>query len=94
MLTPSDRVLTRKEAATYLQLSYASVSRLTDRQVLPGVKIGGSWRLRQGDLDAMIYEGLPPLRPPPPGWVRLYANGVRQTMPLAQCLALVTAEHG
>lgn len=58
------RVLTVPEAARYLRLSVSTVYRLLHRGVLPGVKVGNSWRIPLDALSDYLHGGRPPGRPP------------------------------
>ena len=49
-----DELLTPEAAADYLNMHIDSVRRLLRQGKLPGVKVGGGWRLRRTDLDSMF----------------------------------------
>lgn len=55
-----DKLLSRKEAASYLKLmpQTLAVWACTKRYDLPYIKIGRSIRYRQADLDAFINKGI------------------------------------
>lgn len=44
-------LLTPSEAAEFLRVSESTVYRLLTKGVLPGVKVGRSWRLNRKDLE-------------------------------------------
>jgi excisionase family DNA binding protein len=52
-------LLTIEQAAAFLQKHMNSVRRLLRQDKLPGVKVGGEWRIRKTDLIAM-FEGRKP----------------------------------
>jgi len=54
MIKEYDDILTVREAASYLKLAESSVYRLAAEQMLPGRKIGGSWRFSRRGLDEWI----------------------------------------
>lgn len=47
-------VLTPKEAADYLSIHVRTVYRLVKNGVIPGRKIGGSWRFQKHALDEWL----------------------------------------
>ncbi len=47
-------ILTIREVAEYLRITEKTAYRLAASQKLPGFKVGGSWRFRQGEIDAWI----------------------------------------
>lgn len=49
-------ILTVKEVADYLQLTERTLYRLVQDGILPGFRVGGSWRFRLRDIDAWIEE--------------------------------------
>jgi excisionase family DNA binding protein len=50
-------VLTLTQAAEYLQLHPETVRRLSREGILPGAKVGRSWRYRRIDLDDYLSRG-------------------------------------
>ena len=54
-LDDDHEILTPEEAADYLRICIRRIYSLASRGVIPGVKIGGAWRFRRQDLDA-IFE--------------------------------------
>lgn len=50
-------VLTLDEAAAFLRLHRETVRRLLQRGVLPGVKVGGTWRIHRRDLEEYLRRG-------------------------------------
>ncbi len=59
---PPDELFTPEESAKYLKMHVDSVRRLLRNGKLPGVKIGGGWRIPKGALDAML-SGKTPEKP-------------------------------
>jgi excisionase family DNA binding protein len=47
-------ILTLQEVAEYLKLSERTVYGYTQKGLLPGIKIGNSWRFRKTDIDAWL----------------------------------------
>ena len=58
-----DELLTPEAAAEFLQMHVDSVRRLLRSRKLPGVKVGGGWRIPRASLRAML-SGQP--APPAP----------------------------
>ena len=52
----TDEILTIQEIATYLKLNEKTAYRLASEGKLPGFKVGGSWRVKRGDLEKWIEE--------------------------------------
>jgi excisionase family DNA binding protein len=52
-----ENYLTPEEAAEILKLHPETVRRMLNDGRLPGAKLGGSWRIRQSDLDAIFNAG-------------------------------------
>ncbi len=52
----TDEILTLKEVAAYLKLAEKTAYRLAADGKLPGFKVGGSWRFKQGDVESWIEE--------------------------------------
>lgn len=52
----ADEILTLKEVAAYLKLAEKTAYRLAADGLLPGFKVGGSWRFRKSQLDRWIDE--------------------------------------
>ena len=44
-------LLTVREAAKYLRMSYSTLYKLVEKQRVPALKVGGAWRLHKGVLD-------------------------------------------
>jgi len=55
-----DGLLTPEAAADYLKMHVDSVRRLLRQKKLPGVKVGGSWRIRSSALDTLLAGGEKP----------------------------------
>lgn len=53
-----DELLTPEESAAFLKMHIDSVRRLLRSGKLPGVKVGGGWRIPKSALKAML-EGRP-----------------------------------
>ncbi len=49
-------ILTLQEVARYLKLSERTVYGYTQKDLLPGIKIGNSWRFRKTDIDTWLEE--------------------------------------
>jgi len=49
-------VMTIKEIAEYLRVSYATIYRLIRKGALPAFKIGGQWRIKKEELNKKIAE--------------------------------------
>lgn len=47
-------LVTTREAATILRVDNETVRRLLVQKKLPGIKIGGSWRIKRDDLFAIL----------------------------------------
>ncbi|MGI1670411.1 MAG: helix-turn-helix domain-containing protein [Neptuniibacter sp.] len=52
----TDQILTLKEVAAYLKLAEKTAYKLAASGKLPGFKVGGSWRFREGDIEHWIEE--------------------------------------
>lgn len=52
----SDRLLTARQVAAYLNLNERTVIKLVSEGALPGVKIGNQWRFRKAMLDAWLDD--------------------------------------
>jgi excisionase family DNA binding protein len=71
-------VLTVKQAAEYLQINPQTISRKLQHGVLPGRKVGRSYRIRKEDLDEYL-KGKPSLGElTPEAQLRLYREVIRQ----------------
>ena len=59
-----EEVLTPEEAAAFLKIHVGSVLRLCRQGKLPGVKIGGGWRILKSALSEMLTVAVkkPPAR--------------------------------
>jgi len=55
-----DEVLTPEETAEFLKIHVGSVLRLCRQGKLPGVKIGGGWRIPKSALIEMLTTKKPP----------------------------------
>ena len=49
-----DEILTIKEVAAYLKLTEKTAYRLVAEKVIPGFKVGGSWRFRKIEIEKWI----------------------------------------
>jgi excisionase family DNA binding protein len=54
MSTPSANVMTVPEVAAYLRVNQRTVYRLAVSRVLPGFKVGATWRFKRTDIDGWI----------------------------------------
>ncbi len=50
----SDEIMTLQEVAEYLKLSERTIYGYAQKGLVPGIKIGSSWRFRKDDLDAWL----------------------------------------
>lgn len=50
------RILTIKEVAEYLKVNERTIYRMAAACELPAFKVGGSWRIRQTELEEWIME--------------------------------------
>ena len=51
-----EEIMGIKEVAAYLNLKEQTVYRLVQQGKLPGIKIGGSWKVKQDHIDKMFDE--------------------------------------
>jgi excisionase family DNA binding protein len=51
------KLMTAKDVAEYLQLNEEVVNRHFRSGLLPGIKLGGHWRVRSDVLEKWIAEG-------------------------------------
>lgn len=51
-----DEILTIKEVAAYLKLTEKTAYRLAAEKVIPGFKVGGSWRFDRKDIEKWIEK--------------------------------------
>ncbi len=51
---PRERLMTVAEVATVMRVSTMTVYRLIKAQELPAVRIGKSYRIREGDVDGYL----------------------------------------
>ena len=70
MTTP--KLLTFQEACAYLQLSEKTLRQLIARGEIPAGKVGGTWRLRQAEIDAYFERQCAAAAPQP------FASGARK----------------
>jgi excisionase family DNA binding protein len=54
-----EMVLTINEVAAILRLHSTTVYRLVRRGEIPGIKIGGHWRVNRASLDSFLSPELP-----------------------------------
>lgn len=47
-----DDILTIKEVAEYLKVAEKTAYRLAAEGIIPGFKVGGSWRFRRDEMEA------------------------------------------
>ena len=52
----AEEIFTIREVASYLKLAEKTSYRLASEGMLPGFKVGGSWRFRKSEIDAWIKE--------------------------------------
>lgn len=53
---PDDEILTIKELASYLKIAEKTAYRYVSDGMMPGFKVGGSWRFRKSEIDKWIVE--------------------------------------
>jgi len=51
-----DQILTIKEVANYLKVNEWTVYRRATAKNIPAFKVGGSWRIKQAELEQWIQE--------------------------------------
>lgn len=51
-----DEVLTIKELASYLKIAEKTTYRFASEGLIPGFKVGGSWRFRKSEIDKWIVK--------------------------------------
>jgi len=49
-----DDILTIKEVASYLKLTERTLYRLAQEGLVPGFKVGSSWRFKRADIERWI----------------------------------------
>ena len=54
MANQTEVLLTRKEAALQLRVSYATLKRWRDKQILQGFRIGHTIRYRKEDIEKLL----------------------------------------
>ena len=52
----TDQILTVKEVADYLKVNERTVYRMATAKKIPAFKVGGSWRIKQAELEKWIQE--------------------------------------
>jgi len=52
----TERTLTIKELAKYLNVTERTIYNLLERGELPGFKVGANWRFRKEDIDKWIED--------------------------------------
>lgn len=64
IVPPTTELLTAQEAADRYRVSAKTIIRLINRGVIPAIKVGKQWRIRQAELDeAFSARPRPPRRP-------------------------------
>lgn len=56
MNTYTDEIMDIKAAAQYLRVKERTLYSLVKQKKVPGIKIGGQWRFRKRQLDAMFEQ--------------------------------------
>ena len=56
MIEHMNEVMTLKQVADYFKVSEITIHRLTQRGILPGVKIGRQWRYFRRNIEHMISD--------------------------------------
>ena len=49
-----DRIMTLPQVAKYLQMSKDTIYKMAQKGLLPGSKLGGSWRFKQSRIDTWV----------------------------------------
>jgi len=49
-------ILTVRQVAEYLKVTYRTIYRLAATRQLPAFKVGGTWRLSRADIDSWIKQ--------------------------------------
>ncbi len=52
----TDEIMTLQDVAEYLKLADRTVYGYAQKGILPGIKIGSSWRFRKADIAAWIEK--------------------------------------
>jgi excisionase family DNA binding protein len=52
-IPPESDILTVEEVASYLKVTQRSIYNLLARKKLPAFRVGGSWRFRRDEIEAM-----------------------------------------
>lgn len=52
----SESIITIKKLALFLKLNEKTTYRLVSKGVIPGFKVGGSWRFRLSEINKWIKE--------------------------------------
>ena len=52
----NDEILTIKELAAYLKIAEKTAYRYVSESIIPGFKVGGSWRFHKKDIDQWIEQ--------------------------------------
>ena len=56
MINDTDQVMTLKQVADYFKVSEITIHRLTQRGLLPGVKIGRQWRYFRRNIELIVRK--------------------------------------
>ena len=51
--SPLPEIMTVEEVASYLKVTERSIYNLLSRQTIPAFKVGGAWRFRRDEIEAM-----------------------------------------
>lgn len=54
----ADQIMNIKEVSEFLNVKEQTVYRLVQQGKLPGVKIGGQWKVKKSHLDKMFDDAL------------------------------------
>jgi excisionase family DNA binding protein len=58
----SIKLLTLREAASILKISKRTLHRMIQTGQIPGLKVGGQWRILESRLEGLVQEGELPIR--------------------------------
>jgi len=55
----ADEFLTPLEVAALLKLHLKTIYKFAEKGVIPGSRIGRSWRFRRSEVEQLVREGVP-----------------------------------
>lgn len=89
------QLMTIKDAANYLKISYSTIYKLVERGRIPAAKVGGAWRFKRDVLDDWLNSQIPKST----GTVLIVDDDARvrdviRDIVIEQGYQVVTAENG